>query len=112
MMMATHKRRALAKGKWMKLRDPAILKAFISAKPDMNQSKLATYVGCERQFISALLNPNDRRKGCTPKLAEAIEDVLGAPRGTIFMPGVSIEVVQNEPTKSAPATRAGKLRVA
>lgn len=93
----------------MKLRDPAILQAFISAKPNMNQSRLAAFVDCERQFISALLNPKDRRKGCTPKLAEAIEDVLGAPRGTIFMPGKSNEIVQKDlPTRARP----GKLRVA
>jgi len=110
-MMATAKRRTMAKGKWMKLRDPAVLRAFISAKPNMNQSRLAEYVGCERQFISALLNPKDRRKGCTPKLAESIEDVLGAPRGTIFMPGHSIEMVQPE-IRAGRKKPSGKLRVA
>lgn len=109
-MMAARKRRTMARGKWMKLRDPAVLRAFISAKQGMNQSKLAEYVGCERQFISALLNPKDRRKGCTPKLAEAIEDVLGAPRGTIFFEGDSVEVVQKTP--SARRQVAGKLRIA
>lgn len=111
-MMATRKRRALAKGKWMKLRDPAVLQAFISAKSGMNQSKLAEYVGCERQFISALLNPTDRRKGCTPKLAEAIEDVLGAPRGTIFSPGKSTEIGNINPSSRPTRAQPGKLRVA
>lgn len=110
-MMATVKRRTMAKGKWMKLRDPAVLRAFISAKPNMNQSRLAEYVGCERQFISALLNPKDRRKGCTPKLAESIEDVLGAPRSTIFSPGESMEMVQTAP-KARRSNVPGKLRVA
>ncbi|MGQ3382940.1 hypothetical protein [Glutamicibacter sp. TV12E] len=113
MMMTTHARRAKAKGKWMKLRDPAVLKAFIDAKAEMNQSKLAEFVGCERQFISALVR--GKKSGCTPKLGEAIEDVLGAPRNTIFMPGVSIEKVP-ESKSPRPAAKgrvsAGKLRVA
>ena len=113
MMMTTHVRRAKAKGKWMKLRDPAVLKAFIDAKAEMNQSKLAEFVGCERQFISALVR--GKKTGCTPKLGEAIEDVLGAPRGTIFMPGVSIEKVDEVRSPRALSGRrpaAGKLRVA
>lgn len=94
----------------MKLRDPAVLKAFIGAKSGMNQSKLAEYAGCERQFISALVR--GRKNGCTPKLAEAIEDVLGAPRGTIFSPGASVENVQKNQTHNRVGREAGKLRAA
>lgn len=110
-MMATHKRRLLAKGKWMNLSDPAILRAFILAKPNMNQSKLAEYVGCSRQFISQLLSGD--RDSCTPKLAIAVEDVLGAPRGTIFSPKKSNEFSQKDRSEHVSVgAKAGKLRVA
>lgn len=110
-MMATHKRRLMARGKWMDLINPEVLRAFINAKPGMNQSKLSEYAGCSRQFISQLLSGD--RDSCTPKLAIAIEDVLGAPRGTIFSPKKSDESLHkvNE-RRSSGVPRAGKLRVA
>lgn len=95
----------------MILNDPAILLAFILARPDMNQSKTAEYSGCSRQFISQLASGD--RKSCTPKLAMAIEDVLGAPRGTIFSPKKSDEFSQKDRSERVSAgAKAGKLRVA
>lgn len=129
--MTAHKRRTIAKGKWMKLRDPAILEAFIKSRPGMNQNKLGEYAGCSRQFIGQLLKPRDdpsSKKGCTPKLAEAIEGVLGAPKGSIFVASDAIESVKPTPSHrkprpagdhaKAPKTlqakrpAAGKLRIA
>lgn len=115
-MMTASKRRLSAKGKWMQLRDPAILQAYINARrPEMNQSKLAEYSGCSRQFIGRLLKPREdklSKKGCTPKLAEAIEDVLGAPRGAIFMPKMANESVIKSPRPQTTRPSAGKLRLA
>lgn len=70
----------------MKLIDPAILGAHMNHR-DMTQSRLAQYAGCSRQFIYQLLKED--RKSCTPKLAEAIEDVLNVPRGALFVPNES-----------------------
>ncbi|WP_368660393.1 helix-turn-helix domain-containing protein [Kocuria sp.] len=87
-MMATHRRRALAKGKWMELIDPGALRGHMEHR-GIPQARLADYAGCSRQFIYQLLN--GRRKSCTPRLAQAIEEVLNAPQGSIFVAKKSIE---------------------
>lgn len=81
-MMVTHKRRQLARGRWMKLLDPNILSAHMEHR-DMNQARLARYAGCSRQFVNQLLNGT--KSSCTPKLAEAIEEVLNVPHGALFV---------------------------
>lgn len=96
-MMQTHKRRRAAKGKWMKLIDPNILAAHMKHR-DISQSRLARYVGCSRQFINQLLQdgPNGR-SSCTPRLAEAIEEVLNVPQGALFVQQKSTDVVHVAP---------------
>ena len=107
--MTTHKRRRAAKGKWMDLIDPAILRAYIERRR-LTQSKLGEYAGCSRQFIYQLLS--GERVSCTPKLAEAIEDVLDVPRGAIFTPKKSNEFEQKARTRPNGGVSPGKLSVA
>ncbi|WP_229586366.1 helix-turn-helix transcriptional regulator [Kocuria sp. CCUG 69068] len=95
-MMTTHRRRAQAKGRWMQLIDPKILQAHMTHRK-ITQARLASYVGCSRQFIHSLLieDKYDKaaRRSCTPDLARRIEEVLNVPSGAIFVPKKSTEMV-------------------
>lgn len=97
-MMVTHIRRRSAKGKWMKLIDAGILAAHMKHR-DMNQARLARYVGCSRQFVHQLLA--GERTSCTPKLAESIEEVLNVPPGALFVERKSTEIVPAAPRAGA-----------
>lgn len=99
-MMATHRRRAQAKGRWMKLIDSDILIAHMKHR-GITKARLATYVGCSRQFIHQLTT--GQRSSCTPALAAAIEEVLNVPHGAIFAPKKSHETVPSAPSSRTKA---------
>lgn len=103
--MTTHKRRLQARGSWMELISPAILRAHMEHR-GITQSRLAEFTDCSRQFIYQLLN--GQRKSCTPKLALAIEEVLNVPKGAIFVDKKSPDVGRIAPARRSSAGRHAK----
>lgn len=81
------KRRRRAKGRWMRLKDPDLLRRYINER-EFTQARLARYAGCSRQFIWQLLNDPTRRT-CTDEVARRIEEAFGLVSGTLFAPSKS-----------------------
>ena len=54
---------------------------------EMSIRKLASKVGCSHSVIGHL--HSGHRKTCRPETAKAIEKALGAPRNSLFVPGIS-----------------------
>lgn len=86
---ATRRRRS--KGRWMRLRSPQLLAAYMDAN-DFSQARLARYAGCSRQFIHLLLK--GERTTCTKEIGTRIEEALRVLPDTLFVPSVSPEARQ------------------
>lgn len=91
-------RRRQAKGRWMKLRSTKLLVDYMEAG-DFSQARLARYAGCSRQFISMLVK--GERPTCTPHIARRVEEALRVLPGTLFVPSVSTQMPQHEPSAVA-----------
>lgn len=79
-------RRKRSKGKWMRLRDPALLAAYMDAQ-EFSQARLARYAGTSRQFINQLVH-GDRRT-CTQQVGSLIEEAMRVLPGTLFVAEMS-----------------------
>lgn len=84
-------RRRLSKGRWMRLRSPQLLAAYMDAN-DFSQARLARYAGCSRQFVHLLLK--GERTTCTKEIGTRIEEALRVLPDTLFVPSVSPEARQ------------------
>ena len=80
-MNAVRRRRA-SKGRWMKLRDPALLTGYMTMN-DFTQARLGRYAGVSRQFIHMLVT--GEKTTCTRHVGERIEEALRVLPGTLFM---------------------------
>lgn len=90
-------RRKRSKGRWMKLRDPGLLLAYMEAQ-DFSQSRLARYADVSRQFVNQLVH-GDRRT-CTPQVGKRIEEALRVLPGTLF-------VAEESPTSATSVNKSG-----
>lgn len=84
-------RRRRSKGRWMRLRSPQLLAAYMDAN-DFSQARLARYAGCSRQFVHLLLKGD--RTTCTKEIGTRIEEALRVLPDTLFIPSVSPEARQ------------------
>lgn len=66
----------------MKLRDPDLLVAHMKHR-DFSQARLARAAGCSRQFIHLLAT--GRKKSCSERVADRIEQALDVPETTLFL---------------------------
>lgn len=94
------RRRRHAKGRWMKLRDRALLAQYMEAG-DFSQARLGRYAGVSRQFISQLVNGD--RATCTPAVATRIEEGLRVLPQTLFVGNVSHDARQSAKRKRTAA---------
>ena len=81
------RRRRMARGRWMKLKDPNLLRQYMEAS-DFSQARLARYAGVSRQFINQLLNGD--RTTCTPAVGERIEEAVRVLPSTLFVESKSL----------------------
>lgn len=81
-MTAKIRRLRKAKGRYMKLTNPTLMREYMELR-DFSQARLGRYAGCSRQFIHQLLNGDV--KTCTPEIASLIEEALSLLPGTLFM---------------------------
>lgn len=79
-------RRQQSKGRWMTLRSPEVLRAFMNQK-GFSMKRLADYSGCSKSFIGFLAT--GQKKSCTEKLATEIARALDVPREVLFEGGAS-----------------------
>lgn len=89
--MNPNTRRRRSKGRWMRLRSPQLLAAYMDAN-DFSQARLARYAGCSRQFVHLLLKGD--RTTCTREIGTRIEEALRVLPDTLFVPSVSPEMRQ------------------
>lgn len=82
-MSDSTKRRRRSKGRWMKLRDAALLATYMKAR-DFSGARLGRYAGCSRQFINQLLH--GEKTTCTKEIGDRIEEALSVLPGTLFVP--------------------------
>lgn len=75
-------RRTGNRSRWMKLRDPDLLVAYMKHK-DFTQARLARSAERSRQFIHMLTN--GQKSTCQETVAKRIEEALDVPRGTLFL---------------------------
>lgn len=80
------RRRRRSKGRWMKLRDPELLVAYMEAG-DFSQARLGRYAEVSRQFIYQLIK--GERTTCTRDVGVRIEEALRVLPGTLFLPSTS-----------------------
>ncbi len=76
-----------AKGQWMRLTNPDLMRQYMQAR-DFTQARLGRYAGCSRQFIWQLLNDPEVTT-CTPEIGRRIEEALSLLPGTLFTPSKS-----------------------
>lgn len=79
-------RKRWPKGTWMKLRSGSLLRELMNTKRLSNED-VGRHAGVYRTFISALVN--ERRKSCTPEVAERIAERLEVPLEVLFVPKTS-----------------------
>lgn len=83
-MKAQHKR--WPKGTWMQLTSGKILRGLMDAKR-LSNADVAAHARVGRTFISALVN--ERRRSCTPRVAQLIAERLEVPIEVLFVPKAS-----------------------
>lgn len=79
-------RKRYPKGTWMRLTSGALLRELMNAKGLSNED-VARHVGCQRTFISALVN--ERRTSCKPTTADRIAERLEVPTRVLFVERVT-----------------------
>lgn len=86
--MATRYRRR-PKGTWMRLHSAHLLRAVVGPEPEkkMSARQLARYVGVHPSFIDHLVA--ERRRSCSPQVADRIAEALGVPTEFLFQEQVS-----------------------
>lgn len=70
----------------MKLTSGKVLRGLMDAK-HLSNADIALHARCGRTFISALVN--ERRKSCTPEVAQRIAERLEVPLEVLFTPRTS-----------------------
>lgn len=93
-------RKRWPKGTWMRLTSGKILRGLMDMHRISN-ADLGLAAGVGRTFISALVN--ERRKSCTPKVAERIAERLQVPLEVLFVPKISAVSVRNVKNRKAAA---------
>lgn len=93
-------RKRWPKGTWMRLTSGKILRGLMEMHRISN-ADLGLAAGVGRTFISALVN--ERRKSCTPKVAERIAERLQVPLEVLFVPKISAVSVRNVKNRKAAA---------
>lgn len=91
-------KRRWPKGTWMKLRSGALLREMMNTRKASN-ADVALAAGCQRTFISALVN--GRRTSCKPITAERIAGYFQVPLELLFDPKTSAGSGQNTNRKAA-----------
>lgn len=91
-------KRKWPKGTWMKLTNGKILRGLMDQRACSN-ADVARAAGCQRTFISALVN--GRRSSCTPEKAERIAQFFQVPLEVLFVPRLSADSGQNARKKVA-----------
>lgn len=76
-------RKRWPKGTWMQLTSGKILRGLMDAKR-LSNADVAAHARVGRTFISALVN--ERRRSCTPQVAERIAERLEVPLEVLFVP--------------------------
>ncbi|MFC3299605.1 Uncharacterised protein [Arthrobacter agilis] len=76
----------------MRLNSADTLRALM-VQNRISMGMMADYVGCSKGFISHLLA--ERRRSCTPLLADRISRVLHVPTSVLFVETKSPTAVQN-----------------
>lgn len=93
----------------MKLRSGATLRALM----DQNRKSLADvgrYADCDRSFIWKLTR--ERKKTCTPEVAERISDLLNVPLDVLFDPITSVSGGRIDPQVRKATPRQSRKAVA
>lgn len=79
-------KRRWPKGTWMRLTSGKILRGLMDTR-GVSNADVARAAGCQRTFISALVN--GRRTSCTPEKAERIAQFFQVPLEMLFVPRAS-----------------------
>lgn len=82
--MAATRYKRWPKGTWMRLRSAELLRAVVGPEPSKKLSarQLARYSGVHPSFINHLLA--ERRRSCTPQVADRMSEALGVPTAFLF----------------------------